>query len=43
MDNNLPTCYNFLIQKQQLVAIKIAKLNFPTTSNNKYCSLYLKV
>jgi iron-sulfur cluster repair protein YtfE (RIC family) len=35
-DSNLffPTCYNFLIQKQQLVARKIAKLNVFIISNN---------
>jgi len=45
MDNNLlfPTYYNFFYRKQQLaIAREIEKLNVPTTSNNKYCSLYLK-
>jgi hypothetical protein len=43
-DNNLlfPTCYKNFIQKQQFGARRITKSNVPTTSNNKYCSLYLK-
>ncbi len=42
MNNNLlfPTFYNVLIQKQQLTARRIAKLNVPTIINNKYYSLY---
>jgi hypothetical protein len=44
-DNNLffSNLLQLLYTKKKLVARRIAKLDVPTTTNNKYCSLYLKV